>query len=229
MRPCRVPKWYETVVTSTWASRATATRVSPAVPARSSTRCAPSRIAAVVRGESAGRRSSGCLPRGPDERLRAADHVRGDPVRRAVLAAVHRPRPYGRRRATYYTAVALARFTSLTVFYVPYGALGAELSTDPTERTALPSVRTAFSQLGALVGAITPLALHGVLGDALGGSDKAGWSAVATCRAAPPWEGVRSAPSTPMCLAVGRGSPCGRPSRGVCGPDAKPAATRTDG
>ncbi|MYS85767.1 MFS transporter [Embleya scabrispora] len=85
----------------------------------------------------------------------------------------------GIARAAYYTAVALAWFTSLTVFYVPYGALGAELSTDPTERTALSSVRTAFSQLGALVGAVTPLALHEVLGDALGGSDKAGWSAAA--------------------------------------------------
>ncbi|MGC0416402.1 MFS transporter [Embleya sp. AB8] len=83
----------------------------------------------------------------------------------------------GAARAVYYPVVVLAWFTSLTVFYVPYGALGAELSTDYAERTALATVRTAFSQLGALLGAIAPLALHGVLGDALGGGDRVGWSA----------------------------------------------------
>ncbi|MEZ0091000.1 MFS transporter [Streptacidiphilus sp. EB129] len=84
----------------------------------------------------------------------------------------------GVARTLYYTVVVLAWFTSLTLFYVPYGALGAELSTDYRERTTLAGVRTVFSQLGALVGAVAPLLLAGLLTGPLG-SDRAGWSAAA--------------------------------------------------
>ncbi|MFJ7496130.1 MFS transporter [Streptomyces sp. NPDC097727] len=79
----------------------------------------------------------------------------------------------------YQLLVVMAWFTSLTVFYVPYGAMGAELTTDSRQRTALSTVRTAFSQIGALVGAVLPLTLHDWLQDLLGGSETAGWSAAA--------------------------------------------------
>ena len=64
------------------------------------------------------------------------------------------------------------------LFYVPYGALAAELTSDYDERTSLNTFRTLFSQVGALVGAAAPLALNDVLGDLLG-SERAGWSAAA--------------------------------------------------
>lgn len=85
-------------------------------------------------------------------------------------------------RTSYYVAVVLLWFTSLSAFYVPYGALGAELSPDHAERTALSSVRTAGAQVGALIGAVAPLALHEPLAAALGVGATAGWSvAAAVC------------------------------------------------
>lgn len=83
----------------------------------------------------------------------------------------------GAARNVYQVVVVMAWFTSLTTFYVPYGTLGAELASSSDERTALSTVRTAFSQIGALVGAVTPLMLHGWFEDLLGGSEAAGWSA----------------------------------------------------
>jgi glycoside/pentoside/hexuronide:cation symporter, GPH family len=78
----------------------------------------------------------------------------------------------------YMIAAVLFYFTCLTLFYVPYGALAAELTSSYDERTSLSTYRTLFAQVGALVGAAAPLALNGVLGDLLG-SEKAGWSASA--------------------------------------------------
>ncbi|MEY9969362.1 GPH family glycoside/pentoside/hexuronide:cation symporter [Streptacidiphilus sp. MAP12-16] len=90
----------------------------------------------------------------------------------------------GTARAAYFIAVVLAWSTSLTVFYVPYGALGTELSTDYEERTTLATIRTLFSQLGALLGAAGPLVLAGLLAGPMGG-ERAGWSAAAAiCGAA---------------------------------------------
>ncbi|MGI5322314.1 MFS transporter [Actinomadura nitritigenes] len=85
----------------------------------------------------------------------------------------------GTLRAVYYLLVVLVWFSSLTTFYVPYSTLGAELTPSTRERTALSTVRTAFSQVGALVGAISLLLLHGWLEPMLGGSKKGGWSAAA--------------------------------------------------
>ncbi|MEV6343802.1 MFS transporter [Actinoplanes sp. NPDC051851] len=85
----------------------------------------------------------------------------------------------GAARTVYYTVVVLAWYTSFTVFYIPYSALGAELSGDHEERTRLSSVRTAASQLGAMVGAVAPLVLHDPLAGLLGLGEKAGWSAAA--------------------------------------------------
>ena len=80
--------------------------------------------------------------------------------------------------AIYMVVAVLFYFTCLTLFYVPYGALAAELTSDYDERTSLNTYRTLFSQVGALVGAAAPLALNNVLGDLLG-SERAGWSAAA--------------------------------------------------
>jgi glycoside/pentoside/hexuronide:cation symporter, GPH family len=78
----------------------------------------------------------------------------------------------------YMIAAVLFYFTCLTLFYVPYGALAAELTSSYDERTSLNTYRTLFAQVGALVGAAAPLALNNVLGDLLG-SERAGWSASA--------------------------------------------------
>jgi sugar (glycoside-pentoside-hexuronide) transporter len=78
----------------------------------------------------------------------------------------------------YMVVAVLFYFTCLALFYVPYGALAAELTSDYDERTSLNTFRTLFSQVGALVGAAAPLALNDVLGDLLG-SERAGWSAAA--------------------------------------------------
>ncbi len=78
----------------------------------------------------------------------------------------------------YMIAAVLFYFTCLTLFYVPYGALAAELTSSYDERTSLNTFRTLFAQVGALVGAAAPLVLNGLLGDLLG-SERAGWSASA--------------------------------------------------
>ncbi|WP_328842769.1 MFS transporter [Streptomyces sp. NBC_00258] len=84
----------------------------------------------------------------------------------------------GIAQTLYFGAVVIAWSACLTFFYVPYGALGAELSTHAPERTALATVRTACSQMGALVGAVAPLLLAGWFG---GG--RTGWSTAAAVTA----------------------------------------------
>ncbi|MEO8527946.1 MAG: MFS transporter [Pseudolysinimonas sp.] len=81
----------------------------------------------------------------------------------------------GNGAALYFGVVVVLWFTVLTLFYVPYSALGAELSSDSHERTRLSSVRTAFSQVGALVGATLPLFLLDPLTQ-LTGSGSVAWS-----------------------------------------------------
>ncbi len=78
----------------------------------------------------------------------------------------------------YMVVAVLFYFTCMALFYVPYGALAAELTPSYDERTSLNTFRTLFAQVGALVGAAAPLALNDVLGDLLG-SERAGWSAAA--------------------------------------------------
>ena len=78
----------------------------------------------------------------------------------------------------YMVVAVLFYFTCLALFYVPYGALAAELTSGYDERTSLNTFRTLFAQVGALVGAAAPLALNDVLGNLLG-SERAGWSAAA--------------------------------------------------
>jgi GPH family glycoside/pentoside/hexuronide:cation symporter len=78
----------------------------------------------------------------------------------------------------YMVVAVLFYFTCLALFYVPYGALAAELTSGYDERTSLNTFRTLFAQVGALVGAAAPLALNDALGGLLG-SERAGWSAAA--------------------------------------------------
>ena len=84
----------------------------------------------------------------------------------------------GTGTVVYMIATVLFYFTCLALFYVPYGALAAELTSSYDERTSLNTYRTLFAQVGALVGAAAPLALNGVL-ESLLGSERAGWSASA--------------------------------------------------
>ena len=84
----------------------------------------------------------------------------------------------GAGTVAYMIVAVLFYFTCLALFYVPYGALAAELTSSYDERTSLNTYRTLFAQVGALVGAAAPLALNGVLEDLLG-SERAGWSASA--------------------------------------------------
>jgi Na+/melibiose symporter-like transporter len=78
----------------------------------------------------------------------------------------------------YMIVAVLFYFTCMAFFYVPYGALAAELTSSYDERTSLNTYRTLFAQIGALVGAAAPLALNGVFENMLG-SERAGWSASA--------------------------------------------------
>ena len=84
----------------------------------------------------------------------------------------------GAGTVAYMIAAVLFYFTCMALFYVPYGALAAELTSSYDERTSLNTYRTLFAQVGALVGAAAPLALNGVFEDLLG-SERAGWSASA--------------------------------------------------
>ena len=84
----------------------------------------------------------------------------------------------GTGTVVYMIAAVLFYFTCLALFYVPYGALAAELTSSYDERTSLNTYRTLFAQVGALVGAAAPLALNGVF-ESLLGSERAGWSASA--------------------------------------------------
>ena len=84
----------------------------------------------------------------------------------------------GAGTVAYMIVAVLFYFTCMALFYVPYGALAAELTSSYDERTSLNTYRTLFAQVGALVGAAAPLALNGVFEDLLG-SERAGWSASA--------------------------------------------------
>ena len=96
----------------------------------------------------------------------------------ASLVALHQLGPGDSQDLAYMVVAVLFYFTCLALFYVPYGALAAELTSGYDERTSLNTFRTLFAQVGALVGAAAPLALNDVLGDLLGG-ERAGWSAAA--------------------------------------------------
>ena len=57
----------------------------------------------------------------------------------------------------YYIGVAMIFWTSYSVFYIPYTALGAELTLDYDERTKLRMPATLFNYLGNILGMSAPL------------------------------------------------------------------------
>lgn len=59
----------------------------------------------------------------------------------------------GKWTVVYYIIVAILYWTSYTTFNIPYMALGASLTNDPTERTSLSSIRQSLAFIG-LIGAI---------------------------------------------------------------------------
>lgn len=78
----------------------------------------------------------------------------------------------------YYLAMLLVYFTVYTLFYVPWTALGAEITTDYDERSSLMSYKMAWAALGAILGGAVPLILVEFFRRHLG-SEKSGWSAMA--------------------------------------------------
>lgn len=59
-------------------------------------------------------------------------------------------------KVAYYMFMMLLFWTAYTCFYVPYMALGAELTDDYDERTSLRSYTSVFNSLGAIIGAVVP-------------------------------------------------------------------------
>ena len=80
--------------------------------------------------------------------------------------------------SVYYFVVLIVYFTAYTLFYVPWTAFGAELTTDYDERSSVMSYKMAWSTLGALPGGAVPLLLVGYFRPLLG-TERAAWSAMA--------------------------------------------------
>lgn len=59
-------------------------------------------------------------------------------------------------KAGYYMLVIILFWTAYTCFYVPYMALGAELTDDYDQRTVLRAYTSVFNSLGAIVGSVAP-------------------------------------------------------------------------
>jgi GPH family glycoside/pentoside/hexuronide:cation symporter len=78
----------------------------------------------------------------------------------------------------YYLLMLLVYFTAYTLFYVPWTAFGAEITTDYDERSSLMSYKMGWAAIGAVLGGAVPLLLVEHFSAALG-SEKLGWSAMA--------------------------------------------------
>lgn len=66
----------------------------------------------------------------------------------------------------YYLFVYLLFNTIFTMVMIPYNAMPAEMTTDYKERSSLVGIRMAFSQFGALLGALLPLTIIKIFGEA---------------------------------------------------------------
>ncbi|MCQ2547264.1 MAG: MFS transporter [Clostridia bacterium] len=62
-------------------------------------------------------------------------------------------------RIAYYLIVIFVFWTAYSCYYIPYMALGAELTDDYDERTALRAYTSVFNSLGAIIGTVTPTIL----------------------------------------------------------------------
>jgi GPH family glycoside/pentoside/hexuronide:cation symporter len=78
----------------------------------------------------------------------------------------------------YFLLMLLGYFTTYTLFYVPWTAFGAEITTDYDERSSVMSYKMAWAALGAVLGGSAPLLLVERLRRAFG-TEAAGWSAMA--------------------------------------------------
>jgi GPH family glycoside/pentoside/hexuronide:cation symporter len=78
----------------------------------------------------------------------------------------------------YHLVALLFYFFAYTIFYVPWTALGAEVTTDYNERSGVMSVKMGWAALGAVLGGAVPLMLVGYF-RGVSGSEKMGWSAMA--------------------------------------------------
>ena len=58
---------------------------------------------------------------------------------------------------SFYLLVLLFYFTAYTIFYVPWTAFGAEITSDYDERSSVMSYRMGWSALGAVPGGALPL------------------------------------------------------------------------
>ncbi|MGL6218320.1 MAG: MFS transporter, partial [Lacrimispora sphenoides] len=68
----------------------------------------------------------------------------------------------GGGKNVYYIIMAMIFWTSYTTFYIPYTALGAELTLDYDERTKLRAPATIFNLLGNIIGMSAPPLMVGV-------------------------------------------------------------------
>lgn len=66
-------------------------------------------------------------------------------------------------RAVYYAAMVLIFWTGFSTFFVPYLALGAEITDDYNERTKLRSLTYGFNIFGTFLGVVLPSAIVDVL------------------------------------------------------------------
>jgi GPH family glycoside/pentoside/hexuronide:cation symporter len=86
----------------------------------------------------------------------------------------------GIRLFAYVTAAYVLTFTFWTVFSIPYNSLGAEMTTDYHERTALTGVRELLGVLGTLVATIAPPIFAAKFGKAQGYSYLSIWVGLVT-------------------------------------------------
>lgn len=78
----------------------------------------------------------------------------------------------------YYILIAMIFWTSYSMFYIPYTALGAELTLDYDERTKLRMPATIFNYLGNILGMSAPLLIVALLTEK-GFSQSYAWNKVA--------------------------------------------------
>ena len=82
-------------------------------------------------------------------------------------------------KAIFYGVVIIIYWSGFSCFFVPYAALGSELTTDYDERTSLRGFTSVCNSIGNILGTVTPSIFVGYLMDA-GCSTESSWSLTAT-------------------------------------------------
>jgi GPH family glycoside/pentoside/hexuronide:cation symporter len=88
-----------------------------------------------------------------------------------LFYAVPGPMPL---RIVYYSALLILFWTGFSIFFVPFLALGAELTDDYDERTHLRAYTSFFNMLGGIVGTVAPTAVVALL-VSFGATRKTSW------------------------------------------------------